>query len=89
MNLATAIALADKARSDYVARCLDVWHLVELAEPVLATDLRQLGFDDHAAAAWLCAPLGQAEQTPAELVAAGRSAEILERIRQTAHGIFG
>ena len=34
MNLATAIALADKARSDYVARCLDVWHLVELADPV-------------------------------------------------------
>lgn len=89
MSLATAISLADKARSDFVARCLDVWHLVELAEPVLATELRQLGFDDAAAAAWLCTPIGEAEQTPAKFVEAGRSAEMLERIRRMMHGICG
>lgn len=85
-DLRTAIAEATAARAHYFLLCLSVWSQIERAEPELAIEIRSLGFDDEAAAAWICSPLADIDESPAEIVAAGRGAEILERIRQTMHG---
>jgi len=86
MALQAAIAHAAQAREEFERRCLIMWRLVETVEPTLASEIGQLGFEDEAAAAWICSPLAGFAGSPAEMVAAGRGEEILTRIRQTMHG---
>ena len=85
MTLKVAVASMEEARNRYFACCLDVWREVEQSEPALAAAMRELGFGDEQAAEWLCTDPGSGS-TPAELVVAGRSSELVDRIRQTLHG---
>lgn len=89
LTLQLAVALMVKARGEYGALWLSLWRLVERAEPELAREIRELGFEDNVAAAWVCAPLPGFGDSPAEMVAAGRGAEVLDRIGKTMHGFVG
>ena len=89
LTLQEAIANAAKAGDEYKQCCLSVWRRIGRTEPNLVSEITQLGFDDEAAAAWVCAPLAGFEDSPAEMVAAGRGAEILDRIHRTMHGFVG
>jgi len=86
-NLRSALNAADTARQAYVSRCLDVWHQLRQIDPELAADILAVGFDERAAALWICQP-DQNGDTPAAMVDANRSEDVRMIIRRTAHG-FG
>lgn len=86
MALDLAIASMKTAKETFLDGCMTVWKEIERMEPMLVQEIRQLGFSDEQAAAWLCTDPGSGT-TPAELVLAGRSSELVARIRQTMHGM--
>lgn len=77
------------AKLDYDARCLAVWHELKEIEPALAGEILRLGFDELTAARWVCSPYQEGDDSPAALVAMGRSAEIKGAIDRTLHGFVG
>ncbi|MEF2156089.1 hypothetical protein V3390_07585 [Luteimonas sp. FXH3W] len=77
------------AESEYKTRCLVVWHELKAADPALAEEILRLGFDEPTAAQWVCSPFRELGDSPAALVAAGRSTEIMDRVYRTMHGFIG
>lgn len=77
------------AEFDYDARCLVVWHELKQTEPALAGEILGLGFDEPTAARWVCSSYQEGSDSPAALVAMGRSAETMGAIYRTLHGFVG
>lgn len=83
--LDAAIAVEDV----YKAPCLVVWRKLQVAEPALAEEILRLGFDESTAAQWICSPFRELGDSPASLVAGGRSDEIMEKVYRTMAGFVG
>lgn len=77
------------AECEYKARCLVVWRELKASDSVLAEEILRLGFDESAAAQWVCRPFQELGDSPAALVAAGRGTEIMNRVHRTMHGFVG
>jgi hypothetical protein len=77
------------AEREYNARCLVVWRELKATDSVLAEEILLLGFDESAAAHWVCRPLPKLGDSPATLVAAGHGTEIMNRVHRTMHGFVG
>lgn len=65
-----------------------VWTEVQGAAPKFALRLRELGFDDRAAAEWVC-QLGNRGSSPADEISAGRSDSVLAWLEQGLEGFVG
>lgn len=84
-----ALDAAAAAEKEYMARCLVVWRELRAAEPQMAAEILALGFDEATAAQWVCSPLRELGESPAALIAAGQTTEIMGRIYRTAQGFVG
>lgn len=84
-TLSDAIAAVAAAREICDARCLDVWGALQIVAPELTSEMRAIGFDELAAARWVCQP-NRSGDVPAALVAAGRGDEVLAAVRRASHG---
>ena len=87
-KLRGALAAANSARDEYHANCMIVWRELVVTESDLAEEILALGFDEAAAAEWLCR-LNSDGDTHAAGVAQGRSAEVRVAILRAAHGVVG
>lgn len=77
------------AELEYNARCLVVWRALKATDPVLTEEILRLGFDESAAAQWVCRPLQELSDSPAALVVTGHRTEVINRVHRTTHGFVG
>lgn len=77
------------AESEYNARCLVVWRELKVVDPALTEEILRLGFDESAAAQWVCRPFQELGDSPAALVVAGHGTEIMNKVHRTMHGFVG
>lgn len=75
--------------NEYSSRCLVVWRELKAADPVLAKEILQLGFDEPTAAQWVCTPFRGIGNSPAAMVAAGHRTKVMDAVHRTAHGFVG
>lgn len=78
----------DQADRDRRAAALAVWEALSKTDPALAAEILPLFATVEAAANWVTTDLGEGAGSPAHQVADGRSADVLARVRQAAHGFF-
>jgi hypothetical protein len=88
-ELREALSAHARAVRDVEASGIAVWTALAKAEPVLAEEILQLFSTVEAAARWAASSSDILAGSPAQQVAEGRAAEILSRVRQTAHGFAG
>lgn len=81
----TALNAAETAREAYLTRCLVVWRELQVIAPELVADILALGFDEHAAALWICQPDRDGD-TPAAKVDAGHGEDVRQMIQRVMHG---
>ena len=77
------------AKGEHNALCLTVWRELKMADPGLAEEILRLGFDEPAAAQWVCRPFQKLGDSLAALVAAGYRTKILDAVYRTMHGFVG
>ena len=91
MSQAELLRLVDEhERAEKRLRASDVavWEALVKVDPDLAAEILQLFSTSDAAAHWAASSLSEFPGSPARCVAEGRAAEILSKVRRTAHG-FG
>jgi len=86
--LHAALASLAEARESFDARQLAVWRELRQVAPGFASRLRELGFDDHGAAQWVC-QLGNDGTCPAEQILAGNTEAMLAWLEQGIEGFVG
>jgi hypothetical protein len=77
------------AECEYNARRLVVWRELKVADPVLTGEILRLGFNESAAAQWVCRSFQELGDSLAALVVAGRGTEIMNKVHRTMHGSVG
>lgn len=88
-ELKNALKAHDQAKRNVRSEALAVWEALSMAYPELAAEIIQLFSTVEAAAAWVTADPDDFDGSPAYQVAEGKSAEVLARVRQAAHGFAG
>ena len=86
LELKTALKAHDQAKKKVRSGALAVWEAMSRADPELAAEILQLFSTVEAAANWVTSDLDDFDGSPANLVAEGRSAEVLSRVRKADHG---
>jgi hypothetical protein len=88
-ELKDALKAYHQARKAVRSEALAVWEALTRADPELASEVMQLFSSVEAAAVWATSDLDDFGGSPADEVADGKSAEVLARLRKTAHGFAG
>ena len=88
LALQNALHALTAARDTLSAKEDAVWKEVQRVAPAFATRLRDLGFDDRAAAEWMC-QLGNGDRSPADEILAGRSEALLAWLERGMEGFIG
>ena len=88
-ELAHALRAHEEAARNVRSEALAVWEAFSRVDPGLAAEIVHLFSDIEVAAAWVTSDLDDSEGSPAYLVAEGRAAEVLARLRKAAHGLPG
>ena len=86
-ELKDALRAHDQAMRDVESRAIAVWTALAKAEPELAAEILHLFPTAEASANWATTPSEDLHGSPAQHVAEGRAADILSRVRKTAHGL--
>lgn len=85
-KLKAALHAHEQAKRELSSRALAVWEALSEADPELAAEILQLFSTVEAAAEWAASDPDDSDGSPAYQVAKGRSAEVLSRVRNAAHG---
>lgn len=86
-GLATSIETVNKAYNAYCDACMQVWACIEQDYSDVGRWVRDLGFTGEQAALWLCAPHHRWSVSPAEVIASGRSDEVITLLQQSYYGV--
>ncbi len=82
------IEAMERARATFDDACTEVWSVLGSTHPNEGAAIRQLFTHDHLAATWTCRHFGSTGKSAAELIATGRSEEVMTSLLKTAHGMF-
>lgn len=88
-NLSDALDNARTAWLTYDSLCLIAWQEFRRIEPELTEEILRLGFNEMTAARWICLPFPGLDGSPGDMVAAGRSSEIMAAVYRTMGGSTG
>lgn len=86
--LAQLVEAYEQSEDELEARRFAIWDELAKAEPELASEILQLFSTREAAARWVTSST-KSNDSPMRDAAEGRAAEVLVRVRRTAHGFGG
>lgn len=87
-SLKAALRAHKPAADAYLSSCRTIWAAFRNAEPGLADDIAELGWDEAKRVMWMATPLIDG-LSPPELVAAGRSGEVSDQVSRILDGFLG
>jgi len=82
------IEAMERARAAFDDACAEVWSALGSTHPNECAPIKQLFTQDHLASTWTCRHFGNTGKSAAELIATGRSEEVMASLLKTAHGMF-
>ena len=80
-----AVESVKQSQRGYIAHCLAIGAQIVRSETMHSMEIEQLGRSREFAAAGLCTP-DTTCKSPLDLVRAGRSCELIDKIRRKTHG---
>ncbi len=83
--LAQLVEAYEQSEEEHESRRYAIWDELAKAEPELASEILQLFSTREAAARWVTSST-KSKDSPMRHAAEGRAAEVLAKVRRTAHG---